>query len=99
MLQMGFFYEDIMFFVFKVLFVLYVVGKLEGKVVIMEEVLSYWEQIREKYECFIVEGVGGIFVFLGEDFLVSYVIKVLQFFIIFVVCFYFGIINYIFLIV
>ncbi len=44
----------------------------------MEEVLSHWERIKEKHECFIVEGAGGISVPLGEDYLVSHVIKALQ---------------------
>ncbi|MBM4763028.1 dethiobiotin synthase [Bacillus sp. B15-48] len=56
----------------------YVAGKLEGKVVKMEEIVTYWEKIREKHRFFIVEGAGGISVPLGEGFLVSDLIKVLK---------------------
>ena len=68
-------YEEITPFQFKEPLAPYVAGKLEGKIVRMEEVLSHWEKIREKHEFFIVEGAGGISVPLGEGFLVSDLIK------------------------
>lgn len=71
-------YEEITPFEFKEPLAPYVAGKLEGKAIGIEEVLSHWEKIREKHEFFIVEGVGGISVPLGEGFLVSDLIKALQ---------------------
>lgn len=71
-------YEEITPFEFKEPLAPYVAGKLEGKIVRIEEVLSHWEKIREKHEFFIVEGAGGISVPLGEGFLVSDLIKALQ---------------------
>ncbi|WP_176212126.1 AAA family ATPase, partial [Bacillus velezensis] len=68
-------HEEITPFAFKEPLAPYVAGKLEGKAVKMEEVVRHWERIREKHDCFIVEGAGGISVPLGEDFLVSHVIK------------------------
>lgn len=60
MSQTGLSHEDITPFAFKAPLAPYVAGKLEGKTVAMEEVLSHWERIKEKHECFIVEGAGGI---------------------------------------
>lgn len=40
-------HEDITPFAFKAPLAPYVAGKLEGKAVTMEEVLSHWERIRE----------------------------------------------------
>jgi dethiobiotin synthetase len=71
-------YEEITPFEFKEPLAPYVAGKLEGKIIGIEEVLSHWEKIREKHEFFIVEGAGGISVPLGEGFLVSDLIKALQ---------------------
>lgn len=88
-----------MLFEWKELFVLYMVVMFEGKFVSMEEVMVYWKKIKNCYECFIVEGVGGIFVLFGENYLVSDLIKVLELLVVIVVRFDFGIINYIYLIV
>ncbi|HWO97092.1 MAG TPA: dethiobiotin synthase [Bacillus sp. (in: firmicutes)] len=71
-------YEEITPFAFKEPLAPYMAGKLEGKIVRIEEILSHWEKIREKHEFFIVEGAGGISVPLGERFLVSDLIKALQ---------------------
>lgn len=56
----------------------YMAGKLEGKGVGIEEVLHHWEKIRGRHQYFVVEGAGGISVPLGENFLVSDLIKALQ---------------------
>ncbi|QGQ48715.1 dethiobiotin synthase [Metabacillus sediminilitoris] len=71
-------YEEITPFAFKEPLAPYVAGKLEGKYVTLEEVISHWEKIRRKHEFFIVEGAGGISVPLGERFLVSDLIKAMQ---------------------
>jgi dethiobiotin synthetase len=71
-------YEEITPFAFKEPLAPYVAGKLEGKNVTIEEVLSHWEKIRRKHEFFIVEGAGGISVPLGKRFLVSDLIKAMQ---------------------
>lgn len=71
-------YEEITPFEFKEPLAPYVAGKLEGRTIGIEEVVCHWEKIREKHEFFIVEGAGGISVPLGEDFLVSDLIKALQ---------------------
>jgi dethiobiotin synthetase len=70
-------YEEVTPFQFKEPLAPYVAGKLEEKIVRMEEILSHWEKIRDKHEFFIVEGAGGISVPLGEGFLVSDLIKAL----------------------
>ena len=57
----------------------YVAGLQEGRNVQLADVLHYWEVIRGKHEFFIVEGAGGISVPLGSDFLVSHLIKALEF--------------------
>jgi dethiobiotin synthetase len=56
----------------------YMAGKLEGKGVGIEEVLHHWEKIRGRHQYFVVEGAGGISVPLGENFLVSDLMKALQ---------------------
>ena len=90
-------YEEITPFEFKEPLAPYVAGKLEGKNVGIEEVLSHWEKIREKHEFFIVEGAGGISVPLGERFLVSDLIKALQLPIVIVARPNLGTFNHIFL--
>jgi dethiobiotin synthetase len=70
--------QDITPFEFKEPLAPFVAGQLEGKVVRIEEVLQHWETIREKHEFFIVEGAGGIAVPLGENFLVSHLIKAMK---------------------
>lgn len=90
-------YQEITPFEFKEPLAPYVAGKLEGKIVRMEEVLSHWEKIREKHEFFIVEGAGGISVPLGEGFLVSDLIKALQLPIVIVARPNLGTFNHIFL--
>ncbi|MGI8386861.1 dethiobiotin synthase [Robertmurraya sp. P23] len=71
-------HEDITPFEFKEPLAPYVAGKLEGKLIGIEEVLHHWEMIREKHQYFIVEGAGGISVPLGENFLVSDLMKALE---------------------
>lgn len=71
-------HEDITPFEFKEPLAPYVAGKLEGKLIGFEEVLHHWEMIRGKHQYFIVEGAGGISVPLGENFLVSDLIKALD---------------------
>jgi dethiobiotin synthetase len=56
-----------------------VAQELEGTSITLEDILKHWETIREKHDYFIVEGAGGISVPLGKDFLVSDVIKALNF--------------------
>lgn len=90
-------YEEITPFEFKEPLAPYMAGKLEGKIVRIEEVLSHWEKIREKHEFFIVEGAGGITVPLGERFLVSDLIKALQLPIVIVARPNLGTFNHIFL--
>ena len=90
-------YEEITPFEFKEPLAPYVAGKLEGKSVGLEDVLSHWEKIREKHEFFIVEGAGGISVPLGEGFLVSDLIKALQLPIVIVARPNLGTFNHIFL--
>lgn len=90
-------YEEITPFEFKEPLAPYVAGKLEGKIVGIEEVLSHWEKIREKHEFFIVEGAGGISVPLGEGFLVSDLILALQLPIVIVARPNLGTFNHIFL--
>ena len=90
-------YEEITPFEFKEPLAPYVAGKLEGKNVGIEDVLSHWEKIREKHEFFIVEGAGGISVPLGEGFLVSDLIKALQLPIVIVARPNLGTFNHIFL--
>lgn len=75
----------------------YVAAKLEGKPVGIEEVVSHWEKIKDKHECFIVEGAGGISVPLGESFLVSDLILALQLPIVIVARPNLGTFNHIFL--
>ncbi|MCY8910922.1 dethiobiotin synthase [Bacillus atrophaeus] len=89
--------EEITPFEFKEPLAPYVAGKLERKAIKMEEVLSHWERMREKHDCFIVEGAGGISVPLGENFLVSHVIKALELPIIIVARPNLGTINHTFL--
>jgi dethiobiotin synthetase len=90
-------YEEITPFQFKEPLAPYVAGKLEGKIIGIEEVVDHWEKIREKHEFFIVEGAGGISVPLGEGFLVSDLIKVLQLPIVIVARPNLGTFNHIFL--
>ncbi|AYA76432.1 dethiobiotin synthase [Bacillus sp. Y1] len=71
-------HEDITPFEFKEPLAPYVAGKLEGKLIGIEKVLHHWEMIRGKHQYFIVEGAGGISVPLGENFLVSDLIKALE---------------------
>lgn len=74
-----------------------VAAKLEGKLVSMTDVVRHWEAIRVKHDYFIVEGAGGIAVPLGENFLVSDLIKSLQLPIIIVARPNLGTINHTFL--
>lgn len=90
-------YEDITPFAFKEPLAPYVAGKMEGKVVNIEDVLHCWERIRERHEYFIVEGAGGISVPLGENFLISNLIKALQLPIVIVARPNLGTVNHIFL--
>ncbi|MED1470723.1 dethiobiotin synthase [Bacillus salipaludis] len=90
-------YEEITPYVFKEPLAPYVAAKLEGKSVRMEEVLCHWEKIKEKHEFFIVEGAGGISVPLGEQFLVSDLIKELELPIVIVARPNLGTVNHIFL--
>jgi dethiobiotin synthetase len=90
-------YEDITPFEFEEPLAPYIAGKLEGKVVRIEDVLNHWEIIKHKHEYFIVEGAGGISVPLGESFLVSDLIKALQLPIIIVARPNLGTINHTFL--
>ncbi|MFJ5759187.1 dethiobiotin synthase [Neobacillus sp. NPDC093182] len=71
-------HEDITPFQYKEPLAPYVAGKLEGKLIDIEEVLQHWEMIRVKHQYFIVEGAGGISVPLGENFLVSDLMKALE---------------------
>ncbi|MBD1379542.1 dethiobiotin synthase [Metabacillus arenae] len=71
-------HRDITPFEFKKPLAPYVAGKLDGTVVNLKDVLNRWEMIRERHEYFIVEGAGGISVPLGENFLVSHLIKALE---------------------
>ncbi|MFT3654497.1 ATP-dependent dethiobiotin synthetase BioD 1 [Bacillus sp. B01(2024)] len=56
----------------------YTAAMLEGKSVSIEEVTAHWRKIKNRHECFIVEGAGGISVPLGENYLVSHLIKALE---------------------
>lgn len=78
MAQTSFSHQDITPFEFKEPLAPYVAGKLEGKVIGIEDVLHHWEMIRGKHQYFIVEGAGGISVPLGENFLVSDLMKALE---------------------
>ncbi|WP_077212560.1 dethiobiotin synthase [Bacillus dakarensis] len=71
-------HEEITPFEFKEPLAPYMAAKLEGKQVRLEEIKDHWEKIRGKHEFFIVEGAGGISVPLGEEYLVSDVIKALE---------------------
>ncbi|MBA4538172.1 ATP-dependent dethiobiotin synthetase BioD [Bacillus aquiflavi] len=71
-------HEEITPFAFKEPLAPYVAGKYEGKVVNIDDVLSHWNIIKRQHKFFIVEGAGGISVPLGENFLVSHLIKALQ---------------------
>ncbi|MDR4945212.1 dethiobiotin synthase [Neobacillus cucumis] len=90
-------YEEITPFEFKEPLAPYVAGKLEGKIVTMEEVLNHWDKIRKKHEFFIVEGAGGISVPLGEHFLVSDLMKAMNLPIVIVARPNLGTVNHIFL--
>lgn len=71
-------HKDITPFEFKEPLAPYIAGKLEGKLIGIEDALAYWEMIRGKHQSFIIEGAGGISVPLGENFLVSDLIKAFQ---------------------
>ncbi|MDQ1005358.1 dethiobiotin synthetase [Neobacillus niacini] len=90
-------HEEITPFEFKEPLAPYVAGKLEGKVIGIEDVLHRWEMIKGKHQYFIVEGAGGISVPLGEDFLVSDLVKALQLPILIVARANLGTVNHIFL--
>ena len=90
-------YEEITPFEFKEPLAPYMAGKLEGKSVRLEEVVNHWENIKGKHDFFIVEGAGGISVPLGEDFLVSDLIKALKLPIVIVARPNLGTVNHIFL--
>ncbi|WZY00544.1 dethiobiotin synthase [Bacillus sp. FSL W7-1360] len=49
----------------------YMAAALHGQRVEVAEVLAHWARMKEKHDCFIVEGAGGLAVPLGERFLVS----------------------------
>nr|MDH3155358.1 dethiobiotin synthase [Bacillus licheniformis] len=53
-------------------------AKLEGRTVGLEDAVNHWKKIKDRHECFIVEGAGGIAVPLGEDYFVSDLIKALD---------------------
>jgi dethiobiotin synthetase len=90
-------YEEITPFEFKEPLAPYMAAKLEGKSVRLEEVVNHWENIKGKHDFFIVEGAGGISVPLGEDFLVSDLIKALKLPIVIVARPNLGTVNHIFL--
>ncbi|MFN2747781.1 MULTISPECIES: dethiobiotin synthase [unclassified Bacillus (in: firmicutes)] len=71
-------HEDISPFAYQEPLAPYVASKLEGKTAGMEEVMNHWKKIKDRHDCFIVEGAGGIAVPLGKDYLVSHLIKALQ---------------------
>ncbi|MEM1504399.1 dethiobiotin synthase [Domibacillus sp. 8LH] len=71
-------HEEITPFAFKEPLAPYTAGKLEGETVELDDMLSHWSRIKQKHTSFIVEGAGGISVQLGEDFLVSDMIKALD---------------------
>ncbi|MCL7745596.1 dethiobiotin synthase [Halalkalibacter alkaliphilus] len=71
--------EEITPFQFKQPLAPAVAQELEGTNITLEDILKHWKTIREKHDYFIVEGAGGISVPLGKDFLVSDVIKALNF--------------------
>ncbi|EIF13413.1 MULTISPECIES: dethiobiotin synthase [Bacillus] len=56
----------------------YTAAMLEGKYVSMADVMAHWRKIKNLHECFIVEGAGGISVPLGENYLVSDLIKAME---------------------
>ncbi|MDQ8055638.1 dethiobiotin synthase [Bacillus velezensis] len=56
----------------------YTAAMLEGKSVSMADVMAHWSKIKNRHECFIVEGAGGISVPLGENYLVSDLIKAME---------------------
>lgn len=56
----------------------YIAARLEGQVIDMAGVIAHFQEIQDKHEFFVVEGAGGISVPLGENFLVSDVIKALK---------------------
>jgi dethiobiotin synthetase len=90
-------YKEITPFEFKEPLAPYMAAKLEGKSVRLEQVLNHWENIKGKHDFFIVEGAGGISVPLGEDFLVSDLIKALKLPIVIVARPNLGTVNHIFL--
>lgn len=90
-------YEEITPFPFKEPLAPYIAAKLEGKSVGIEDVLDRWEKIKGKHGFFIVEGAGGISVPLGEQFLVSDLIKALKLPILIVARPNLGTVNHIFL--
>ncbi len=55
-----------------------IAARLEKREIFLKDVLNYWEKVKSRHEFFIVEGAGGISVPLGEDFLVSDLIKALK---------------------
>ncbi|MGG0383702.1 dethiobiotin synthase [Priestia endophytica] len=68
-------HEEITPFAFKEPLSPYTAGKLEGKEVGLDEVMTRWNDIKPIHNSFIVEGAGGISVQLGQHFLVSDLIK------------------------
>ncbi|MCY8024753.1 dethiobiotin synthase [Bacillus sonorensis] len=71
-------YEDITPFEFKEPLAPYTASVLEGKPVGLKEAVDHWQKIRDQHDLFIVEGAGGIAVPLGNDYLVSDLIKALE---------------------
>ncbi|MFC8151119.1 dethiobiotin synthase [Bacillus paralicheniformis] len=70
--------EEITPFVFKEPLAPYTAAKLEGRTVGLEDAVNHWKKIKDRHDCFIVEGAGGIAVPLGEDYFVSDLIKALD---------------------
>ncbi|OMI28727.1 dethiobiotin synthase [Bacillus haynesii] len=70
--------EEVTPFVFKEPLAPYTAAKLEGRTVGLEDAVNHWKKIKDRHDCFIVEGAGGIAVPLGEDYFVSDLIKALD---------------------
>lgn len=70
--------EEVTPFIFKEPLAPYTAAKLEGRTVGLEDAVNHWKKIKDRHECFIVEGAGGIAVPLGEDYFVSDLIKALD---------------------
>ncbi|WP_339062996.1 dethiobiotin synthase [Tepidibacillus marianensis] len=49
----------------------FVAQQLEGKTVTKQDIIDKWDQVKATHDFFIVEGVGGLAVPYGENYLVS----------------------------